>query len=865
MTRLGNAGRGSLRAAINSANTSLPGRPVLIRFAVRGTITLASALPAVARNTTINGTTAPGYARAPVVEIDGNGQAGLEFAPGSSGSRLLGLAVDDASGDGVTLEAGNITLDRNYIGLRPSGAAFGNHGDGVFVAASSYANTIGENLSGRSGAVSNVISGNAGNGITLSGSSINTVQDNRIGTNPAGTSALPNRYNGLAITGRSYANEIGGTAFVDSATGQANNPTGSKGTVTPVFVVPPLGNLISSNGLNGVLIDAGAGHNELNGNFIGTTANGDASLGNGANGVWIDSANYNSLIGCKFVNNPFVYYNVVSGNKQDGLRVTDAKGTVVQGNFFGTGANNTSIVANRLDGIGVQGTSADTQVGGVIPLGNVSAGNGRNGIEVAGKVSGFTTFNTFGGLLAFKGAAPNGRDGLLITATGGNNLVRTNVFSGNRSNGIELGGNASGVTVDPDIAGLNTKGNGPLPNGGDGLRIDGTAHGNIIGGTRRSVIPQDTFSGNDGYGVAISAGAYGNQVFTSFIGPEILGVSALGNQKGGVLLTGHAHANLIGALSMRPANLISGNTGIGVLLRAGTTRNLIINNYIGRSRQGPAAAEYRPPGREPRLGQHHPGQPDLSASGGGQHTHPALGGQPAAGRAHVAARGRRHVAVVTAGRDRDVTAARAPAVARVEGYRDRVPGPGHHDLDPGVRAALADEVPGHVPGWQAQQVAQGQHHVGHVLADAAATGQRLGGRGPHRGDPAGVLQQAVHQVADPLRPVQRGHHRGRPPGSEVAEPVIGGGQPGRGQQCGAVDGLQGRRGGPVAADPLHDGGKPELHGLGHVLGAQPGDHVAAGVPAHPAPGLRPVHLELAGPAVLAAVPVRRHDDQPLPQ
>ena len=397
---------------------------------------------------------------------------------------------------------------------------------------------------------------------------------------------MPNRYNGLAITGRSYANEIGGTAFVDSATGQVNNPTGSKGTVTPVFVVPPLGNLISSNGLNGVLIDAGAGHNELNGNFIGTTANGDARLGNGANGVWIDAANYNSLVGCKFVNNPFVYYNVVSGNKQDGLRVTDARGTVVQGNFFGTGANNTSVVANRLDGILVQGSSTDTQVGGVIPLGNVSAGNGLNGIEVTGRVSGFTTFNTFGGLLAFKGAAPNGRDGLLITATGGGNLVRTNVFSGNRRNGIELGGNASGVTVDPDIAGLTTKGNSPLPNGGDGLRIDGTAHGNVIGGSLRSVIPQNTFSGNAGYGVAISAGAYGNQVFTSFIGTEILGLSALGNQKGGVLLTGHAHANIVGITRMRPANLISGNTGIGVLLRAGTTRNLIINNYIGLNRRG---------------------------------------------------------------------------------------------------------------------------------------------------------------------------------------------------------------------------------------------------------------------------------------
>ena len=76
---------------------------------------------------TINGASAPGYVQggAPVVEIDANGQAGLEFAPGSSGAQLLGLAVDDAGGDGITLEASNITLDRNYIGLNLSGASFG--------------------------------------------------------------------------------------------------------------------------------------------------------------------------------------------------------------------------------------------------------------------------------------------------------------------------------------------------------------------------------------------------------------------------------------------------------------------------------------------------------------------------------------------------------------------------------------------------------------------------------------------------------------------------------------------------------------------------------------------------------------------
>ena len=127
---------------------------------------------------------------------------------------------------------------------------------------------------------------------------------------------------------------------------------------------------------------------------------------------------------------------------------------------------------------------------------------------------------------------------MLITATGGNNRPHQRLLRATRSNGIEIGGNASGVTVDPDIAGLNTKGNGVLPNGGDGLRIDGTAHDNVIGGSRRSVIPQNTFSGNAGYGIAITGRAHDNQVFTSFVGTEILGVSALGNQKGGVLLTG---------------------------------------------------------------------------------------------------------------------------------------------------------------------------------------------------------------------------------------------------------------------------------------------------------------------------------------
>jgi parallel beta-helix repeat protein len=588
VTSLADAGPGSLRAALHRANTRPYGRRTTIGFTVAGTITLASPLPAVRRTVTIDGPSAPGYRPGgpPVVEINCHRQAGLRFALGAGRSRLLGVSVVRASGSGVTLNASRVTLDGDYLGLDLAGRPRGNGGAGLRVSALSSGNLIGRNPSGVSGAVANVISGNAGSGIVLAGSDRNTVAANRIGTNRAGSARIGNGGQGIWITAGASGNEIGGTEFTDSATGQSNDPTGDKGTTTPVFVVPPLGNLISGNAGNGVLINARARGNALNGNFIGTTADGDGPLGNGRNGVWIDRASRNSLTGCTFADNPFVYYNVVSGNRRDGLRVTNAAKTTAQGNFFGVGADNTTTVANRLDGIRVDGASASTQVGGVIPLGNVSAGNGENGIRVTGRVHGFTTFNTFGGLLAFKGAAPNGRDGLLITATGGDNLARTNVFSGNAGNGIELAGNASGVTVDPDIAGLTTDGNAVLPNGGDGVLIGGTAHHNVIGGSLRSVIPQNTFSGNDGYGLEITGRAHGNKVFASFIGPAILGLTRLGNQAGGVLIGGRAYHNLIGDSGPLPANLISGNAGAGLTLRAGASGNAVLRNYIGLDRRG---------------------------------------------------------------------------------------------------------------------------------------------------------------------------------------------------------------------------------------------------------------------------------------
>jgi parallel beta-helix repeat protein len=499
--------------------------------------------------------------------------AATEVEPGSNTPLEAAWGAVARNPDGTFGTASWVNL--NYsgaTGLQTNDAVAGNQVVGIVNAGAgiiSYQATVTTSFQ-----LSNVISGNGGNGIGIYGASDNVISMNNIGTDASGQVRRGNAKNGILVTQGASGNMIGGQAS------GGNDPTGG------VFVRPPQSNLISANRSDGVLIKGGAAGNTMSGNFVGTSTSGNSPLGNNDDGVAVVHANGNQLIGCTMQDQPFIYYNVLSGNGGNGLRVTDSADTTVQANFMGAGADNAKIVANHSNGLLVSGTSGNTQVGGVIPLGNVISGNWQNGTKVTNTAGGFTSFNTFAGTFAFGGAAPNRDDGILITATGGNNLIRTCIVSGNRGNGIEIGGHATGVQVTQTAVGTNSDIQTAIPNGGDGILIDGHAHNNAVGGFQPSIEPQVTVSANDGYGIAVADYAHDNAIFHTYIGTNGQGTGNLGNALGGIDVGSGTSSTTIGGAASALQDEILYSDGPGVTIQSSQDNTVLGNDIQGGAQYG---------------------------------------------------------------------------------------------------------------------------------------------------------------------------------------------------------------------------------------------------------------------------------------
>ena len=182
-------------------------------------------------------------------------------------------------------------IQGNYIGLNANGTVLANTGNGILCG--SNGNTIG----GTSAGAGNVISGNA-NGIVIT-APFNNVQGNFIGTDPTGTTAIPNVSDGILISSTN-GNTIGG------------NTTASR-------------NVISGNALAGISFTGTTASSAtvIQGNYIGVNAAG-AALPNGGAGVSIAGPSGVTIGGSAAGQG-----NVIAFNKGDGVDVTTTTSTAV--------------------------------------------------------------------------------------------------------------------------------------------------------------------------------------------------------------------------------------------------------------------------------------------------------------------------------------------------------------------------------------------------------------------------------------------------------------------------------------------------------------------------------------------------------
>lgn len=459
-------------------------------------------------------------------------------------------------------------IQGNYIGTDVSGRAALPNGRGVIL-------NLGSSLiGGTSSSARNVISGNLGDGVRLTLSSGDTrIQGNYIGLNAAGTAALPNLENGVAMFDGTD-NLVGGTE------------TGAR-------------NIISGNGANGVLVGTASVDDRIQGNYIGTNPVGRVSIPNGGNGVLIEDGAQSTLVG----GTASGARNLISGNSQDGVRISGAnislpgepptQLTVVQGNFIGTDYNGNQALPNGANGVSLVEDTPNNTIGGpTTGARNLIAGNRSHGIQLdgGGTQDNLVAGNYIGTNLGGTVALPNGGNGVYLTdrshdnRIGGTAIAARNLISGNRGVGVELEFAGALNRLEGNYIGTNASGSGAVPNA-LGVFVFGVFAETIIGGSEPGA--RNVISGNRSLGVGVEESSQA-RILGNLIGTNALGSTAVPNAGDGVHF-GNTGSHQVGGTAANERNVISGNQGSGLVIERGSDRIEVQGNYIGLNLAGTTA------------------------------------------------------------------------------------------------------------------------------------------------------------------------------------------------------------------------------------------------------------------------------------
>jgi hypothetical protein len=438
-------------------------------------------------------------------------------------------------------------------------------------------------------------------GVSIENNSIGVLMDNGARNNTVGglvsgaiilTSIFGNAEAGIKITGGATGNKIQYTE-IDDNQGPGLLIEGSGTTANQV-----LHSDFNSHG-TGVLIASGASNNIIgspdynNGNGIGTDTFGIViqdsgtmynqalynyiSGADGAYDVVVRSGASNNTIGgvgrgaLDFLNTDGVAIWItgqgttgnqvvdtgIGGNEGGGIPVTDV---LIDG-----GAQNNTISQNIMDlnvnsqGVVLKdpGTTGNVVVGNSIGI-DLGLPTGSYGVQILDGASN----NAIGGAAAGAGNTIASFDtGVYITGSG---------TTGNQVLGNTIGLNQYANTNDT------------------GVRIDGRASGNTIGGTAAGA--GNTISGNRNDGIEIEdSGTSNNQIEGNFIGTDSTGATGLGNGNAGVLISFAASNNTVGGSVPGAGNVMSGNTNYGVLMVIDASQNTVTGNRIGTDTSGSVA------------------------------------------------------------------------------------------------------------------------------------------------------------------------------------------------------------------------------------------------------------------------------------
>ncbi len=458
MTNTLDSGPGSLRQAILNSNNH-PGTNVIDFRILSGmrTITPLSALPTITVPVVIDGTTQPGFAGSPIIELSGAnlgpGDDGLHISAGHSTVR--GLVINRFGLDGIELDTnGGDVIQGNFLGTDVSGTVgLGNSSDDVFI------NGVSNNLIGGTTLRARNIIAAATSGIMIAGSGAtgNLVEGNYIGTDVTGRRVLGNKSEGVAV--RAPHNTIGGTTAAARNVISGNGAGVDLGDFTPAMT-----------------------GNRVEGNYIGTDPSGTTAVGNGLGGTGESAGNTFGGIAAGAGN-------LSSGNGTAvDINGTDATRNLVQGNDIGTDKSGKRPLGNSGDGVAILFAGADNNtIGGTAPAArNLISASGRYGIEIngvsgAGATGNLVQGNQIGADGSANRALGNTLDGVFIDAPASRNTIggtaarAGNLIAANHGAGVDItGGGATGNAL---LA------NAIFANGGPGIDLgdDGITPNDSLG------------------------------------------------------------------------------------------------------------------------------------------------------------------------------------------------------------------------------------------------------------------------------------------------------------------------------------------------------------------------------------------------